>query len=487
MQRFTAWCRSHPWITGLAAFICLGVGLHFFLNWRSEHAWQRYKAEGLARGVKFSLVDFARPGIPDAENFAKLPMLNAVFTRTGKNPFQIPPNSGGLAPQLGSALKGQRIDWTRWQTVFQNAGFLDKVTNDPVRDTLRALEHYEPAFKEWSEWRTRPYCRFGLALDKNLAMPIPHTSAFLDAARLFSLRLRAQLALGESDAAYADFQEGMQAYRMLREEPTLIMWIVRRSALLNMTNAVGDGLQGRVWTPENLAKIEADLAAIRLWDDYHLALSSERAGMNDVIETLIPASPTARAQFIGMTGVGPGVSPLAAAPFQFIPRRVFRDNQMRTNRFIDELLARVDLQSGSIDLNRVAPSSPRQMRGVVEAYYLTIARMATEHYETMERGYLMTVIQLDEARLAVALERFRQSRGAFPNSLEELAPEFMPQLPVDPYSCAAYRYQRVAPNTFRLYSVGLDRIDGGGILDLGKGLTQQADDVWPFAPESATP
>lgn len=483
VRKVLAWCRSHPWFTGFAVFLCLGVGLHFFLNWCAERAWQRYKAEGQARGVKFSLMAFARPEIPDAENFAKLPMLQAVFTRSGKDPFQEPPNQYGSRPGLGDAVKGRRVDWADWQTTFQKAGFIQELTNDPVRDTLKGLDHYEPSFKQWSEWRTRPECRFALALEMNVAMNNPHAQAFINASRLFSLRLRAHLELGDSVAAYADFQEGLQAYRMLRKEPTLTTGLIRISTVSTLINAIGDGLKDRAWAPEDLARIEADLAAIRVWDDYHLALSCERGTMNDMLEWLVFASPAARGQFIAMTGNPP--TGLNMSALQLIPKRVFRDNQLRMNRYVDELLARVDLPAGSIDIDRPTPSAPQQLSGAVENYYQFFSRLTTSVFPGIERNYLFTSIQLDQARLACALERFRQTRGSFPNSLDELVPEYMSRLPVDPYARAPFRYQRVGEGSFRLYSIGTDRTDGEGKVDPSNNAKRQADDIWLYAPAPA--
>jgi hypothetical protein len=65
------------------------------------------------------------------------------------------------------------------------------------------------------------------------------------------------------------------------------------------------------------------------------------------------------------------------------------------------------------------------------------------------------------ARTGLALRVFKQRHGAYPAGLGELAPEVMKEVPVDPWSGAAYRYRREGEG-FVLYSVGMDFVDDGG-------------------------
>lgn len=89
------------------------------------------------------------------------------------------------------------------------------------------------------------------------------------------------------------------------------------------------------------------------------------------------------------------------------------------------------------------------------------------------------------ARTGIALEEFRRKHGRFPEELEELAPEFLPELPPDPFDGAPLRYRKgplefrvvdigregtefraagriVRRDGVRLYGIGRDRVDDGG-------------------------
>jgi hypothetical protein len=61
----------------------------------------------------------------------------------------------------------------------------------------------------------------------------------------------------------------------------------------------------------------------------------------------------------------------------------------------------------------------------------------------------------------LAIGEFRSDRGHLPASLSELVPEYLPELPIDPYSGAALAFQPVGTQ-FTLYSVGRNGTDDSG-------------------------
>lgn len=478
MRRVAAWFRSHPLTSGILLLVGCLVGMHFFANWRAEVRWQHYCTEARARGVKLTLAEFAPPEIPDAENFAALPMFRAIFNGGVQRPMELP-TTNGKRPEFGNAVKRERIDWTAWQTFFKDAGYIAETTDSPPRDVLRGLEHYAPQLKEWSEWPNRPRCQFELELDKGFAMPLPHLSPFTDAAKLFALRMRAHLVLGDSAAACADFRSGLQAYRALREEPTLISGLVRTSTLSLVLQAVGDGLRERGWGEAELKQIDADLVALAVWQDFRRAYASERAGGNWMYNLLANASPQERSRFFSQ----------ATAPFGgpnrlmvVIPKRVFRDNQLRANCYFDELDARVSADGGRYDPDLPTPSDAESMTGFLDPYYFFLCRVSLPVFSEVINRYVRLQTQLDQTRLAIALERFRLARGAYPETLPELVPEFIAEVPVDTYSRQPMIYRRQEGGTFLLYGVGKDRKDYGGAVDPKLNEKKQRDDIWLYAP-----
>jgi len=63
---------------------------------------------------------------------------------------------------------------------------------------------------------------------------------------------------------------------------------------------------------------------------------------------------------------------------------------------------------------------------------------------------------------AIALERFRGKHGSYPKTVNELAPEWLKDPPVDFMDGQPLRYRLTDHGHFVLYSVGLDGVDDGG-------------------------
>jgi hypothetical protein len=68
------------------------------------------------------------------------------------------------------------------------------------------------------------------------------------------------------------------------------------------------------------------------------------------------------------------------------------------------------------------------------------------------------------AYVGLAVERYRQAHHRWPDSLAALAPEFLHDLPSDPYNGSPLKYRRLDDGVV-IYSVGPDGQDDGGKLD----------------------
>jgi len=89
--------------------------------------------------------------------------------------------------------------------------------------------------------------------------------------------------------------------------------------------------------------------------------------------------------------------------------------------------------------------------------------------------------QQDMLGIACALEQYRRTNGDLPEKLEALVPRFLPKLYKDPVSGENYRYERLDPQRYRLWGVGIDGKDDGGRLDTSISERDQADVIWPLA------
>jgi hypothetical protein len=76
--------------------------------------------------------------------------------------------------------------------------------------------------------------------------------------------------------------------------------------------------------------------------------------------------------------------------------------------------------------------------------------------------------QLRSAIASVALERYRQAHGGWPDSLAALVPKYLASVPADPYDGAPLRFRRLGDHVV-VYSPGPDGQDDGGNIEKNSG------------------
>jgi hypothetical protein len=78
-----------------------------------------------------------------------------------------------------------------------------------------------------------------------------------------------------------------------------------------------------------------------------------------------------------------------------------------------------------------------------------------------------------------AIERFRLKHGRLPDRLEELTPDFLEKVPVDPVNGSPLKYVRKGNGGYLIYSVGWNEKDENG-AEVKKG--DEGDWVWASDP-----
>ena len=95
------------------------------------------------------------------------------------------------------------------------------------------------------------------------------------------------------------------------------------------------------------------------------------------------------------------------------------------------------------------------------SFFHEMTRIATPALTRVAELDLRTRAHLDLARTALAVERYRLATGRTPERLEELVPQYLDQVPLDPFDNQPIRYRRTNPG-YLLYSVDADGRDHDG-------------------------
>jgi hypothetical protein len=321
-----------------------------------------------------------------------------------------------------------------------------------------------------------PGCR--LQADYGDINKIPMLLGMRARARVLRLRALARLQAGRPDAAIEDILTGLRITQHLQREPHLLSQLLRLAYVGILMQPVWEGLQAHAWNEAQLARLETALEPIDLIASMKLAWRFERvwgaAQLGKVAED------PAQALFAALDGKPEGRM-VRWARRMFIPRGWTYQNLAARDRIFERGI------EGAVD-----PSKHRVYPEVVKAETERLLTQRRTPYSWLVRltvpallGQNLRVARaqsaLDQARVACALERYRLTKGAYPDGLDALAPAFLGKVPHDLIGGAPLRYARRGQG-FQLYSVGWNgRDDGGHIAESSKGQSPdpgQGDWVW---------
>lgn len=95
-----------------------------------------------------------------------------------------------------------------------------------------------------------------------------------------------------------------------------------------------------------------------------------------------------------------------------------------------------------------------------------LARTLLPAVTKVSHAHCRNQANLSCALCAVAAERYRLHHGAWPVALQDLVDGgWIEAVPIDPFDGQPLRYKRVPGEGVVIYSVGLDGVDNGGVLD----------------------
>ena len=90
-----------------------------------------------------------------------------------------------------------------------------------------------------------------------------------------------------------------------------------------------------------------------------------------------------------------------------------------------------------------------------------IPSMLLPIWSSADASRVRDLARLRAMRAAMAVERFRLAHGKLPEKLDELVPDFLPEVPSDPFDDKPLRYVR-REKGYVIYSVGENEKDEGG-------------------------
>jgi hypothetical protein len=441
-------------------FACAAVGYYFYTILAADKELQEAVAEAdrLDPGWRLEVLEANREVIPDTENSAlKVLAVKKLIPTSWPSPLRtvnkdrlensVPVSTSEMSPTVEEKL----------------ADLSPEVQlNDEVYQELRAeLQKVAPALAEARSLVNFPQGRYRVnwALDY-ITTPLPCQ----DARPVFNLlRLDAQLRAQEGDIGGAIVSDLaiLNAGRSIGNEPCLISQLVR---LAGENVAIGTLerilAQGQA-SEECLRNLQSNLEDEALKPLFLYGARGERAGNHRMIEA-IEAGKLKPSSFASLLG---GTPPTGVEAWweDFAGEWQFRRTHAPCIRVMTELI-------------EIAKLPAEQQRSKLKSYSeSTIAngrlplfvRLVLPSITRAAESFIRNQSWLRCAVVAVAVERYRLAHNRWPDSLDQLVPKFLDQVPFDPYDGKPMRYRRVEEGVV-IYSIGPDEKDDGGRLNRQK-------------------
>lgn len=452
----------------LAAGLVCVLAFGWWLYGRNQNEvgrdeWARVKAELEAKGEKLGWVDFAPAPVPDAENFMETPFLVGVAYREFSETALLRRLNSRPVGDLTILFRGPdepaALDWPAISGRLQTNLALGQVfrsTNGPGR----ILEWLEPQAADFNELRAaahRPYSQFRFDATNGVESLIPNFVAARTLAQRYAVSAGANAAAGNSQEALDDLRVNLALARAFESEPTLVGFMIG-TAIHGLTiGVVHQALSTQVWDDRQLAELEAMLRRINLPAGLAPAFRRERAGINWHFEH----DPSGLSSPFSQYNLPPALSRLARRlqpeGWSWRARAVY-------NRTLQEFIIE-PFEAAAVSGRRPEEEPVKELERRAEGTRhprFSMAMAMTPNFIRAGTTVYKHQTWINQARLAIAIERFRLQHGRLPDALSALLPAHLDVLPSDIINGESLRYRKLTDEDFLLWSVGWNEVDEDG-------------------------
>jgi hypothetical protein len=440
-------------LTALATLIAL---FYAWTDWAGARHWKAVEAALRAKGEPITITEIEPAPIPDEINFAAAPIFAEFASASNSNKpriTQIPNFTGAIRRGSSDLANAARSVNPKFAGSDEDAAHL----------VLAEAAKFQSVFEELRDAGKAPGTNWKLDYSKGFLMKLPHLSLLLKISQSLSAQSKAKLELHDSAGALADVELMINLADRVAPPEILITHLVRETMLGLAAYAVKFGLARHAWTPRELEALQRDLSKVSLPLELIIALRNERVL---AYETLWKLDFREIAQTVGF---------LSNSDEPTLGERAFSAiGTLRPNGWSleDRSLYMETIQALIEALETPVPHFPERIptlirtaskpRSLPERIHTPLSLLAFSVFPNTIRQTFRLQFQLDAARTACAIERYRLAHGTLPPTLDALCPEFLSKPTPDLMSGEPLHYKPGPGESYVLYSVGWNEIDDGG-------------------------
>jgi hypothetical protein len=344
-------------------------------------------------------------------------------------------------------------------------------------DYLKWSDQFRSDFDLMREAVKRPYARMDGDYDCPPTMPIPNFVNVRAVSQTLAQRAQCYLLVGQPDKALQELTLLNDLRRLLEAAPTgKPMTLV--SAMINVAVAglyadtIADGFRLHAWQEPPLIALQKQLGQINLAPFLKESFHDEQVG---ICRTFQIAMSRFQIQPVPNATLWQKIKYAESSTFM---RGFFYFNIINAVKIDQIVVDSIDPSQKIVSLPKMAEFQREDDK--LQHYhfwhmYQLLAIIAVPNWTKAVQTFAFEQTKADEAQIVCALERYRLARGNYPETLNELVPQFIDKLPHDIIGGQSLKYRRTSDGQFLLYSVGWNETDDGGKFNSSY---EQGDWVW---------
>ena len=522
---WTVWGRFLRRLGMVAVALVALISLAFAIEGtRAAWAWQEVEAHLKQRREPLTFEELIGPRVPDAQNFARHPLMDGLLSHTATNdakgrptfqwtgqrkiaelqealrfpePRSDEPKGGNRLRRTGPDLEAlasllKTGTHREKRTVYDPGRSEPRETNDLVhlpippagmptaQAVLYAFEGRRAVLDQVTEATRRPRAQYDLRYADGPNALLPHLAIHKSMAVKLRTRSAARVAAGDTAGAAEDIDTILRLAELTGEDPTLIGYLVRVAIQSIAFSAFWDGTAQHAWSDAQLAAFQQRFEGLKQRDSLVKAFRGERLFGKTTFELmregrLDPDTLGAMESDESGNSIGWGL----------VPRAWLLQNQAYHSKVLDQVVGA--LQRCDPERGIAAKGSIWETERVEQTVFDTAGRRFHPYrifthllLPGLAKVHAKADRSLTTSRLAITvagLERHRLATGRYPKSLDDLVPRWVPAVPLDPMDGQPLRYRLNADGTFTVYGIGPNQTDDNGVFESKQG--QDLDWVWP--------
>ncbi len=319
-----------------------------------------------------------------------------------------------------------------------------------------------PANKETLEFLDRAaaieHCRYDLDFSQEVTQN-PYLNEIKRCMQLLAEQTMLLAHQGDGEAAVKNIARQLALAQSLKKEPVQISQLVHMACVAFSRQSVEYTLNRTTLNDEQLASLQQRLSHVYQDDPMVMALIGGRcfiiSYMDDPQQLGLPAIPGGLLRITGVLD------------------RNFLMSLKVLGQYIDAMKLPAQQR-----LSRC-----REISAEVDelSIFYSLAKIVMSGLEKIVQIDLRVAAEADCTRVALGIERYRLAKGSLPKVLDDLVPQYIDKVPIDPFDGKPLRYKLTEPG-YIVYTIGEDGTDEGG-LEKDK-VAQRGDPYdWPFIVE----